>query len=84
MNVQLKFFGAFRKYFDVEELELSEQVTVRDFRRQVRTDFLLRNASFDVILLEDSVFATEEKVLSESDFIKPGAQIAILPPVCGG
>jgi molybdopterin converting factor small subunit len=34
--------------------------------------------------LASSAFATDERVLAETDTVADGASLSILPPVCGG
>ena len=87
MNIQVKLFGAFRDWSSSGSvrLELPTEANVADVRRVLGEQLQQLRPHVDSnALLSDSVFADDESTLLETDPIRPGQDLAILPPVCGG
>ena len=78
VNVQL--FGAFRKYGEMAVLEAPTGIGIDELKE------LLLNwiGGMEAHLVADSVFANEKEVLAAGAVIEKDANLAVLPPVCGG
>jgi molybdopterin converting factor subunit 1 len=61
------------------ELSLAEGATTRDLRRQLALHYPMLQG-----LLERSALAVDEEFAEETTVIRPGATVALLPPVSGG
>jgi molybdopterin converting factor small subunit len=86
MQVTVRLFGTFKKYGDEAHLEFAgaNQVIIADVRKVLKQWMSSRDDGSETFkLLDDSVFANDIQVLSDSMSIS-GAYIAVLPPVCGG
>jgi len=84
---QVRLFGAFRDFSNESTLalELPEGATVAHARVALSEIFGQSPSGLHFkALLNDSVLADERTTLLESDPISAGAELAILPPVCGG
>jgi molybdopterin converting factor small subunit len=86
-HIQIKLFGAFRKYSDQGEITVATETALT--LGQVKSELLERlsaNRTSEEIknLLSQSAIATDRRVLEESELVLPGMNLAILPPVCGG
>lgn len=82
-SIKVRLFGAFRQY--------AENGSIRVPVADAATVAELRTAFGDVLeddnarsLLRASAFATDERVLDETDPVPADREISILPPVCGG
>lgn len=88
MKTRVRLFGRFRKYVGTDthiEIEQASDLSVAEVKALIASALKLRNPDFaDEQLLADSALATEETVLSTTDQVRAGREIAILPPVCGG
>jgi molybdopterin converting factor small subunit len=89
VEVQIRLFGAFRKYSACElTLEVPQGTPVRKLRRRVADVLRARCPEFaDEALLDLSAFAEEDRILRDTDLVGRGpgtVSVAILPPVCGG
>jgi molybdopterin converting factor small subunit len=89
--MELKLFGAFRKYADASsarasiELLIPEGCEVSELRVRLRAYLENAHPDFrDSELLDECAFATESRVLLPNEIVPSGQTIAILPPVCGG
>jgi molybdopterin converting factor small subunit len=87
LNITIKLFGTFRKYFNGQEiiLDVKESASIGDVRNQllnkIRQDY--PNAK-DIDILHQSVFADTHRVLHDTEILMSNTSLAILPPVCGG
>jgi molybdopterin converting factor small subunit len=95
MNLKVRLFGAFRNYADTPEVECAlpshaTQATLKMELERLLSATHHSHAGPDEQrsrlsrLLAESALADEEKVLSETDPLRDGMRLAILPPVCGG
>ena len=78
VNVQL--FGAFRKYGEMAVLEAPAGVRVNELKELLSRWI----GGMEAHLVADSVFANEKEVLAAGAVIEKDANLAVLPPVCGG
>jgi molybdopterin converting factor small subunit len=80
ITVNIRLFGAFRKYGEVAVLEAPAGVGINELKE------LLSNwiGGMERSLVAGSVFANENEVLSAGAVIEKDADLAVLPPVCGG
>jgi len=88
IEVQLKYFGAFRNFMEnvrITRLEFTEALNVSELKAVLTTEFQkqLGNGSADS-LIKDSAVATEEEILPLSYRVERSCTLLFLPPVCGG
>lgn len=85
IEVEIKLFGAFRKYGSLPiRFEFSEAKTSAEVKA-VLGEYLQKTfPEFDKELVQTSVLANDKMVLSHSNLIEQSCQLAVLPPVCGG
>lgn len=89
VRVQVRLFGAFRKYAAEElTLELPHGTRIGTLRKRLADALRARCPGFaDEALLDVSVVADEQRVLADTDVVGGGGggvSLAVLPPVCGG
>jgi len=87
IKVEIQMFGALKKFSEdgVVELELKEPMNLGEVRTALITK--LNNQFHDEsikTLINTSAFGNENEVLEDDAIIKASAQLALLPPVCGG
>ena len=83
-EVRVRLFGAFRSFGLGRELVATvplDRATVADVRAALELHMPDEAA---LSWLAASAFATDERVLAETDTVADGASLSILPPVCGG
>ena len=78
LNINIKFFGSFRKFGESIDLSIPSGSSVEIVKQ------LLQKELNDNILVTDSVLANDNEILKDSDILNDNAQLSILPPVCGG
>lgn len=88
INITVQLFGAFRRYerpgapYVLNVMKGASLMEVRErfieVLSQERKDFS------DHVLVSDSAFATESRILKEDTNFESDCMIAVLPPVCGG
>jgi molybdopterin converting factor small subunit len=78
VNVQL--FGAFRKYGETAVLEAPAGVGVNELKELLSRWI----GGMEAHLVANSVFANEKEVLAAGAVIEKDANLAVLPPICGG
>ncbi len=87
-QVQVRLFGAFRNFSnDSPSMTLSfpDSSAPTGFSVSEIKDALSLKLGHDAqALIQDSVLATEDRVLLPEDRVPSGSKLAILPPVCGG
>ena len=86
ITLSIKMFGAFRKYhvgtLDVAVAAGSSAQTVKS---AIATALRQANPAFaDDELISKSALANQQRVFGNDDLIEAAADLAILPPVCGG
>lgn len=83
-TIRIKLFGGFRQFRDEAELavETDHASTVADLRKNVAREF--GNDENALSLLNASAFATDKRVLDDDESVPDDADLALLPPVCGG
>lgn len=86
INISIRLFGAFRKFHAAAiSLTLPEGASVADVKLALGQALEHINPEFkDFELLEKSALADDKAVLNATDLLHRDAQLAILPPVCGG
>lgn len=85
IKVNLNLYGAFRSLGVTQiTLELPNDPNVLDLRKALEVYLGKTDKNISNTLIKASVFATDEKILKDSDIICPVQNLAILPPVCGG
>lgn len=80
ITVQIKFFGVFRKLGSAITLEIPAGLTVHGVKQKLWQALGAEHQQ----LVEDSVLASQTSVLPEAYVISQAAELAVLPPVCGG
>jgi molybdopterin converting factor small subunit len=80
IKVSIRLFGAFRKYGEVAVLEAPAGVGI-DELKELLSKWI---GGMEAPLVADSVFANEREVLAAGAVIEKDANLAVLPPVCGG
>jgi molybdopterin converting factor small subunit len=80
ITVSIRLFGAFRKYGEVVILEAPAGVGI-DELKELLSSWI---GGMEAHLVADSVFANEKEVLAAGAVIEKDANLAVLPPVCGG
>ena len=87
VEVELRFYGAFREYSEQVSMKFLLQVGsgLEELRREVfvRLDHMKPGAA-TADLLSKSVFADSEDILTESYRFDRSHVLSIIPPVCGG
>jgi molybdopterin converting factor small subunit len=85
MKVNVGLYGVFRELGVGEvALEVGDGATVADLRRALK-DFVERSpVKVSAKIIMASAFATNERILLESESLGAADSLAILPPVCGG
>lgn len=76
--IQVRLFGAFRKYQPEITLEIALNATVQDLKET------LLNLFDDKKLIMESAIADEKQILLPQELIGSRTWLAVLPPVCGG
>ena len=85
MNVTLQLFGAFRNYGQSVELELPEQLKIKDLREALAEALSDKEDNKEALkkMIDSSRFATDKAILEEDAVVEHGL-LSILPPVSGG
>lgn len=83
-TIRIKLFGGFRQFRpeSMLTLEMDNASTVADLRNNVAGAF--DNDENALSLLKASAFATDKRVLDDDESVPEEAELALLPPVCGG
>ena len=85
MKIQVQTFGAFRQFGNNIELEIEINSKVKDIRKVLIDAIKHHDAKFDIEgLVLSSKFANDTQLLEETDVLKVGSVVTILPPVSGG
>jgi len=87
-EIQVRLFGAFKNFssdspsmtLDFQEPKAREGLSVSE----IKAALSLKLGPDAQALIQESVLATEDRVLLPEDWIPSGSKLAILPPVCGG
>lgn len=86
-EIEIKLFGAFRKYVPSGKicLQLEGPSTARTLKEQIQEKILAQSSNYKgQNLVFESALATESAILSEEDLVDDKSSLALLPPVCGG
>lgn len=78
ITIQMKFFGAFRKFGESLALQVPVGTNVAAIKAELQSK--LNGES----LVSDSVLADDSVILRDDDILEGDAALSILPPVCGG
>lgn len=85
INIKVKFFGGFRRYGDEKKLVLPVGEGLEALRLELAKILKADHEDFrDELLIQDSAFANDKTILPHDFIFAKDAEIAILPPVCGG
>ncbi|MGK5082189.1 MoaD/ThiS family protein [Bdellovibrionota bacterium FG-1] len=79
LKIELRLFGALRKYSDGKTLALEIEGPIRlsEFK-----EFLEKNLGDPLVM--DCAFAQDTTILAEDHELTQSGTLAVLPPVCGG
>jgi molybdopterin converting factor small subunit len=88
----VRLFGAFRNFIDRSEVECSLPSGATQAELKMELAKILSFAAGTAgasgknpeALLAESALADETKILANSDPLRDGMRLALLPPVCGG
>ena len=82
---EIRLFGALGRFGQQQKLllDVGPDATVANLRQALAAR-LAGAEGFDPRLLDESVFADEHDILAENARPDPRANLAVLPPVCGG
>ncbi|MDH5723477.1 MAG: hypothetical protein OEY94_09175 [Alphaproteobacteria bacterium] len=78
ITIQVKFFGAFRKFGDSLNFSVPSGSTVAAAKTVIQK--MLDGEK----LVLDSVLSSHCTILQDNDILENDAELSILPPVCGG
>lgn len=83
-ELDVRLFGAFRQFHPeaVLTVEIPPDTTVATLRERVALRF--DDDANAKMLLKASAFATDRRVLEDNEAVPEEAELALLPPVCGG
>lgn len=85
--LHVSLYGAFRPYSDGSPLALSmpKGASLTDIRKQIGMTLQAKFPSFAQHgLIDESALADEKEILREDYTVTRDANLALLPPVCGG
>ena len=86
-QLNLKLFGALRKYGVDAKLELSvpSVCTIGDLQHHLAEHLTKTHSDFvGPELLDECAFANEDRILLRDEMVPLNGFVAVLPPVCGG
>ena len=86
IKVQIRLYGAFRRCnAGAVEIAVAAGSNVRAIKEALGAELQKLDSAFcSHSLLEQSALASSSRVLDDADRVCADAQLAILPPVCGG
>ena len=88
MNIHIQFFGSFKKFGSGLFVSINQKSKVCDLRNLLQIEIQKKYPTTEINHLKDELarsrFATEEKLLAETQELMDGIKIAIIPPVSGG
>ncbi|NUN06561.1 MAG: hypothetical protein HUU57_12465 [Bdellovibrio sp.] len=85
MKIDVKLFGQVKDYFSSPHFEViidKESITVAEMKMWLMEKALQPEKS--KLLIQESVLATEIRVLQSQEVLNSNGVIFVLPPVCGG
>lgn len=80
IEINVKFFGAFRKYGEKISFSVPSGASVQDVKKKLAAELKLS----DPALINDSAIANDNEIISADAVFTKDSNLAILPPVCGG
>jgi molybdopterin converting factor small subunit len=80
MTLKINFFGSFRRIGN----DISFPVPRNSSVNTIKAALVEKIGQQYRILVEESVLADKDKILSENQILEEGTTLSILPPVCGG
>ncbi len=86
-TIRVRLFGAFRKYIPsgVISITIDRPCGTTEIKSKILQQIKSENANFcDDLLIAESALANEKEILFEDAMVDNSAQLALLPPVCGG
>lgn len=80
MEIRILAFGIAKEIFNASFVnrELEDGITVADFRKQLESEYP------GLKKLQSYMIAQNEEYADNTDILKQGDEIAIIPPVSGG
>lgn len=80
MNTRVLAFGIVKEFFNAPflDVELDDGITVADLKYQLESKYS------GLKRLQSYMIAKNEEYADDTDVLKQGDAIAIIPPVCGG
>ncbi|MBI4031565.1 MAG: MoaD/ThiS family protein [Proteobacteria bacterium] len=78
--INVKLFGAFRKYGDKASFTMPSGASVRDVKERLAQEL----KGVDPLLIDDSAIANDNDIVGADFVFTKDSDLAILPPVCGG
>lgn len=78
ITIEMKFFGAFRKFGEGLALQVPAGTNVAAIKTALKEKLNGEG------LVSDSVLANDNTILRNEDILESDAALSILPPVCGG
>ncbi len=84
MKVGVFLYGPMRKYGTRVECDLADGGTIAALRSALRATLSAGSPFADEALLERSVFATSDEVVTDDTLVRASTDYSVLPPVCGG
>ena len=79
-NVQVNYFGSFRKFGDHITLSMNNSNSIQD----IKSALIVHLGPQHKDLVDESAMANETDILPGDFLIKGDVVLSILPPVCGG
>ncbi len=86
VGITIRLFGAFRKFGNGSEIEISVRcgTNLKELRVLLSQYLRENDPKFSETLVVDSAIANDTKILTNDFCIEKSCTLAILPPVCGG
>lgn len=78
ITIQMKFFGAFRKFGEYVNFSVPAGSTIATVKN------ILQAKLDGETLVSNSVLANNDTILRDSDIVENDTELLVLPPVCGG
>ncbi len=87
ITIKVLVFGVFRKYIDKGNVtvRVNSDCSVDMLKKALKDEIIKLNPQFeDVELLDSSVFAKGNHIISQNVLLTDNEEVCVLPPVNGG
>ena len=86
ITLKIRLFGAFRKFqSEPIVLTVASGISVNGIKSALAAELISLHSTFkDTELIDKSAIANNSSVLEPNSYLTDDAELAILPPVCGG